>query len=49
MTAAWPKGGWTMTLMGKIMCVFVLIFSLVQGAFAVMLYTARTQWSTWRG
>src|SRR5262245_44662398 len=35
-----------MTVLGKIFCIFVLILSLVQGAFATFLYTARTHWST---
>jgi hypothetical protein len=35
-----------MTVLGKIFCIFVLILSLVQGAFAILLYTARTHWST---
>jgi hypothetical protein len=35
-----------MTVLGKLFCILVLILSLVQGAFAVMLYAARTHWST---
>ena len=35
-----------MTALGKIFCILVLILSLVQGAFAVLLYTARTHWAT---
>jgi hypothetical protein len=35
-----------MTLVGKTICFFVLIFSLAQGALVLFLYTARTQWST---
>ena len=33
-----------MTVVGKIMVFFVLIFSLVQGAFAIMLFATGTKW-----
>src|SRR5437868_2745275 len=34
-----------MTAVGKIFIFLVLMLSLVQGAFAIMLYSARTQWA----
>jgi hypothetical protein len=35
-----------MTALGKIFCILVLILSLVQGAFAVLLYIPHTHWPT---
>jgi hypothetical protein len=39
-----PKGGWTMTAVGKILVFLNLVFSLVVGAFVIMIYLARTHW-----
>lgn len=39
-----PEGGWTMTAVGKILVFLNLVFSLVVGAFVIMIYLARTHW-----